>query len=216
MPPLIIEYVHEGHRRGYNFTSGARGHDEAALRAVWREAMPRGQGWGAPAFLGARALKLFRLDERRLGLSETVVTDEQDEGGRRGIRRAEVDILSPDEAAERLRARFAAYPPAIHEWIARRPTLCQWTRIVEEALPKLRRRAQIVLAAPYRGPDSWQPVEAFVLKVALSRLMTVGRSGGLVTFTTLALDWRDESPLVAVPEAELAPEDGVSPVRLAL
>ncbi|NJL56806.1 hypothetical protein HC928_17885 [bacterium] len=81
---LVIEYVHEGHQRGYNFTSPTDGYTDAALKQVWRGAMPRGQGWGAEGLAGAHALKSFVLDDGRVALSRVTVTDQADDAGRRG------------------------------------------------------------------------------------------------------------------------------------
>ena len=212
--PLVIEYVFEGHERGYNFTSPTRGYDDATLKAVWRQAMPRGQGWGAAAYGGARMLKCFPLDERRVALAEVTVTDLQDEHGRRGIRRAEVEVLSVEAAVERLKARLTGYPSEVQANIDGRPTLRQWWHIVADALPGLKRDSQVILARPYAGPTDWMLVEAFVLKVALSRLIPLRRRGKITPFTTLALDYRDESRLVAVPAQRFATDGKVSAIEL--
>lgn len=212
--PLVIEYVFVGHERGYNFTSPTHGYDDATLKAVWRQAMPRGQGWGADTYQGARMLKCFPLDDRRVGLAEVTVTDLQDEHGRRGIRRAEVDVLSTDAAVERLRARLTGYPPDVQATIDGRPTLRQWWHIVADALPGLKRDSQVVLARPYTGPTDWMLVEAFVLKVALSRLIPLRRWGKITPFTTLALDYRDESRLVALPAQRVTADGKVSAITL--
>ena len=212
--PLVIEYVFEGHERGYNFTSPTRGYDDATLKAVWRQAMPRGQGWGADTYAGARMLKCFPLDERRVALAEVAVTDLQDEHGRRGIRRAEVEVLPVEAAAERLHARLMHYPAEVQANIDSRPTLRQWWHILADALPGLKRDSQVVLARPYTSPTDWMLVEAFVLKVALSRLIPLRRWGKIVPFTTLALDYRDESRLVALPAQRITADGKVSAIAL--
>src|SRR5690606_41945434 len=76
MPHLVIEYATGGKRPGYRFRPPVDGIDEATRSAVWRHALPRGQGWGAEGFAGARSLKCFpvgrgtvavRSEERRVG-----------------------------------------------------------------------------------------------------------------------------------------------------
>ena len=80
---LVIDYVLEGHQRGYNFTSSTDGYSDAELKLIWRRAMPRGQGWSQ--YIGARSLKCFPLDgQRRAAVCETVVTAQRDEHGRGG------------------------------------------------------------------------------------------------------------------------------------
>lgn len=212
--PLVIEYVFEGHQRGYNYTSSTQGYDDTTLKAVWRQAMPRGQGWGGDGYVGARALKCFPLDERRVALSDVVVTDLQDEHGRRGIRRAEVQVMAVDAAVELLRERQTHYPPDVQAMIDSRPTLRQWWRILMDTLPGLHRDAQILLSRPYSRMDDWLLVEAFVLKVALSRLVPLRRWGKIVPFTTLALDYRDEARLVAVPAQRIAADPKASAILL--
>jgi hypothetical protein len=212
--PLIIEYVFEGHQRGYNFTSSTSGYSDDTLKAVWRQAMPRGQGWGAAQFNGARMLKGFPLPSGALALADVVVTDQEDEHGRRGIRRAQVEVLPVEAAAERLRARLASYPPEVQAHTEAHPTLGQWWRILTDALPRLGGDAQVVLARPYTTPDDWQLVEAFVIKVALSRLIPLRRWGRVAPFTTLALEHRDESRLVALPTQRIAPDAPISPILL--
>lgn len=210
--PLVIEYVFEGHQRGYNLTSPTRHLGEATVKTIWRNAMPRGQGWGA--YIGARSLKAFPLDDGRIALSEVTVTDLQDEGGRRGIRRAVIHTLSQDDALAHLRDRLASYPPETLARIEKKPSLGQWKHIVDETLPKLRRDGQIVLSRPYTTDEDWQSVEAFILKLVMARLNPLRRWGKLPPFTTLALDSRDESPLVAIPTQQRRPADGITEINL--
>ena len=106
---LVIEYVLEGHQRGYNFTSSTQGYSDDDLKTIWRNAMPRGQGWSA--FVGARSLKCFPLDEHglRVVACETVVTDMIDENGRGGIRRATIQVMARADYLTYLDRRFARF-----------------------------------------------------------------------------------------------------------
>ena len=97
MRQLVLEYVFEGHKRGYNITSPTNGFNDDTLKTVWRNAMPRGQGWGADAYIGARSLKSFPLPDGRIALADVHVTGLHDESGRGGIRKAVVDIMQPGE-----------------------------------------------------------------------------------------------------------------------
>lgn len=213
MKQLTIEYVFEGHQRGYNITTAQGRIDDATRKIVWRNAMPRGQGWGATEYIGARSLKCFPVNERELALVDARVTDLQDEHGRRGIRRAVVDVLPADECAERLRQQLAAYDNPVQAHVERLPTLGQWWRIVAESLP-LVGDGQVVLASPFASPGDWQLVEALVLKVALSRLLPLRRWGKVTPFTTLALDARDELRLVALPARHLNGHRSNAPIFL--
>jgi hypothetical protein len=203
---LVIDYVLEGLRRGYNFVTPTQGIDEVTLAAVWRSAMPRGQGWNAPQYVGARSLKCFPLDDKTVALSEVTVTDSQDEQGRRGIRRAVIDILAVDACYDGLHERLEGYPAVVQAQLARRPTLGQWKRIIDAALPKVRGDAQVVLSHSYSTAEDWAIVEAFVVKLALSRRAPLSRWGKIPPFTTLALETREEAQLVALPSQVLRQE----------
>lgn len=189
MRELLIEYVLEGRERGYNFTSPTKGFHDDVLKSIWRRAMPRGQGWGAAVYAGARSLKVFLLEDGRAALSDVTVTDMRDESGRGGIRRALVSVMQPSEYVEVLGARLAAYPSALIAQIGRR------------ALPGGRGDKQTVYSHAYTNAADWQSVEVLLLRHAL-KIASGGmlRSGRIVPFTTLALEYRDEGQLVALPE----------------
>jgi hypothetical protein len=193
MKQLILEYVLEGHKRGYNFTSPTQGFHDDVLKSIWRKAMPRGQGWNAAVYAGARSLKSFWLEDGRMALSETVVTDMRDESGRGGIRRAVVSVMQPGEYLEVLKARLADYSQLGGRQIAYRN------------LPTPRGDKQVILSHPYQHSSGWQAVELLLLQHALK--LSVGgimRSGRIIPFTTLALDYREEGQLVALPEEKAA------------
>jgi hypothetical protein len=213
--PLVIEYVLEGYRRGYSFTSPTQGYSDADLKLIWRRAMPRGQGWGAPEFRGARSLKCVPLDRDRLALSEIVVTDQRDENGRAGIRRAVVTVMTHQTCARALRERLSAYPEPVVSALEHKPSLGEWKRIVDQALPKLYSDGQLVFSGPYVDLQGWQVLEAMILKVAVSRVGTLAHGGRILPFTTLALDYRDESRLVGIPAQCLPEQPNVEILRFA-
>ncbi len=215
MQPLVIGYALDSPRPGYTFTSPTAGYDEATLKAIWQNAMPRGQGWSR--YPGAQSLKCFPLDGgRRAALSEVTVTDQTDETGRQGIRRAEIAVIEATDCLEALKARLAAMPDHIHAATARLLTCWTWKRILDRAAPKVRARyAQIVLAAPYTGVADWRVMEAAVLRVATSRrLRAVRGCPRVVPLTTLALDPREESLIVALPLAEARRLNGAQIITL--
>ncbi|MCB9449853.1 MAG: hypothetical protein H6672_00345 [Anaerolineaceae bacterium] len=200
MRQLVLEYVFEGHKRGYNFTSSTQGFSDATLNLIWRSAMPRGQGWGANGtYTGAKSLKCFSLADGRFAASDVIVTDLRDESGRGGIRRAVIDVLPESAFQDYLRERLAAFSPVVHAAIAHKPSLWQRKQIFDRTLPKMGKDAQLVFTAPYQTPDGWQTVEALVLKLILAPLSPLKRWGRVVPFTTLALDYRDESAVVVLP-----------------
>jgi hypothetical protein len=189
MKQLILEYVLEGHKRGYNFTSSTQGFHDDVLKSIWRKAMPRGQGWNAAVYAGARSLKSFWLEDGRMALSETVVTDMRDESGRGGIRRAVVSVMQPGEYLESLKGRLAYYPESLHR------------QTMYRSLPQPRGEKQVILAHAYTDVSSWQVVELLLIRQAL-KLAAGGiiRNGRIVPFTTLALDYREEGQMVALPD----------------
>lgn len=210
MRRLVIEYMMEGHRRGYDFTSPTAGFADEVLKTVWRSAMPRGQGWNAPAYAGARALKSFLVGDF-VAVSDVTVTDARDESGRGGIRRALVDIMGFGDYTAHLDSRLRAYPPGVRATLERLPTLAQQMKLMR---PNARKNGQLVLAQAYTGPRDWDVTEALVLKLALALFPPVARQAGIVLFTTLALDPREESPLVALPAAKARQLKGVPVVYL--
>jgi len=194
---LTIEYVFEGHKRGYNITSSTRGVDEAHQRKIWRSAMPRGQGWGQ--YMGATSLKCFPLDEDTVAVSQIRVTDLEDENGRKGIRKAVVDLLSVTAYFAFLRDKLDTYPDDAKRRAEEKFTFCRKTNIIHKTLPRFRRDTQLVMAYPYRNADNWQTIEAFNIRLVLEPIGMMSRWGSVIPFTTLALDYREESSVVTLP-----------------
>jgi len=209
MPHLVIEYATGGKRPGYRFRPPVDGIDEATRSAVWRHAMPRGQGWGAEGFAGARSLKCFPVGRGAVAVSTICVTDQADELGRRGIRRAEVELLPAAAYPAFLEQKLAAIPAPIREAASHQLMSYLWQRIVDRAL--LRGSRCVVLTAPYTGPEGWQHIEALILRLVTSPGIRMFEGWGVLTpFTTLALDWRDEGQIVGVPSASLRRGRGAS------
>jgi hypothetical protein len=195
MNRLVIEYSLQGHQRGYNFTTSTRSFDEQTLRTIWRNAMPRGQGWGEATYQGARSIKYFPLPDGRAAVSEVTVTDLQDENGRRGIRRAVIDIMSPAVFVHHLASRLDSYPQET-------TSLAETNYLhLRKSLPKLKRTKALILTHHYQTERSWWLVEALVLRLAATPPAPLRKWGSVLPFTTLALDHRDESPVVALPAA---------------
>lgn len=206
--PLVIAYRLEGERPGYAFTTPTTGYDDAVIRAVWRYAMPRGQGWGAEDYAGAHALKAFPLPDGRFAVSDTVVTDQQDERGRRGIRRAEITLVDGLDYDTHLRRLLDRYEPRVLQRAEDRLTVCKKTNIIGKTLPRFSRKdPQLVLTRKYKGVADWQVMEAFMLKLALDPVMPMRRWGPVLSFTTLALDYHDESQMVVLPADRAASLD---------
>lgn len=194
MRELTIEYVLEGQQRGYNFTSSTQGFNDDTLKSVWRTAMPRGQGWGA--YIGAHSYKCFPLADGRIALSDVTVTDQKDESGRAGIRRAQVSVCQPGEYGDLLLKTLKRYPVHIQTEAFRKPGFFEKRRI-----PKVRGEKQVILSHPYANVTAWQLIEALILKSALEDFQP-SWGNRITPFTTLALDYREESTLVVMPEAK--------------
>ena len=198
MQTLTIEYHLDGMQPGYRFAPGSDPVDEVTRRAVWRSAMPRGQGWGDAAYRAARSIKLFETGRGQVAASAVRVTEMVDEMGRAGIRRAEVTLMRVSAYRAFVEASFDAYPRAVRQAAHDRLGSTMWRRVLNKAL--LRAQQQIVLAYPYHGPDDWQLVEALVMRlVTAPGVRWVEGWGTTPSFTTLALDWREESRVVALP-----------------
>lgn len=197
---LVIDYVLDGNRPGYTLRH-AEGLDEATVKAVWRAAMPRGHGWGDPRLFGARSIKCFALPGDRAAVSRVVATDQVDEHGRAGIRRAEIDVMPASTYLDRLKHALIGYPEPVRAAANRKLDFGYWLAILNRALPKiLRSNDQIVLAHPYTTAEDWQVMEYIVLYLATMWSIRALRGWPQVmSLTTLALDVQEESRIVAVP-----------------
>lgn len=193
---IVLEYVFEGHRRGYNFTTPMNGYDEETTRTIWRHAMARGNGWGE--YVGARAIKAFPLPDGRVAVSEMTVTDLTDESGRRGIRRAVIDVMKPTIYQLHLQSRLAGYPAAIRKEAGSK------LAIVQQRANRLKKTIPLLLNAPYTTPREWWLMEALILMLVMQPKGALRRRGDFLSFTTLALDYRSESTIVALPEGREA------------
>lgn len=209
MRQLVIEYVLEGHQRGYGFTSPTQGYTDAELKLIWRSAMPRGQGWSQ--YVGARSLKCFPLeDQRRVAVCETTVTDMRDENGRGGIRRTQVSVLAYPEYEVYLKQRLRSLPEQVSSRVEKLPSLGQRIAINNSLLTH--KRNQLVLLRAYQNPEDWQMAEALVIKLALNPVGSMRRWGPVIPFTTLTLNPADESPLVVLPADKAAMVDRKTPL----
>jgi hypothetical protein len=205
--PLVIEYLTDGPRRGYTYTSPTAAYAESTLKEIWRSAMPRGQGWGDESMVGARSIKCFPLEDGRAALADVAVTAQADEHGRRGIRRAQIEVLSARDWTPHVQARLDAYPDVVRSAAAERLGFCRRTDIIAKTLPRFHRDPRLVLLHPYTGPRRWQIMEAFVLMLALEPVGLMRRWGTMIPFNTLALDYREECRMVALPNNHAARVD---------
>lgn len=172
--------------------------------------MPRGQGWGA--YVGALSLKCFSLDDGRLAISEVTVTDMADESGRRGIRRANIQVMNTDACKVYLQQQLDNYPSDVQ---ANKPNFFQQGQIINRALPKLNGKLpQVILSRSYTTPKDWWVIEALVIKLAIAPLGPMKGWGKIVPFTTLALDNREESRLIGLPSKQVAQLREVQPVEI--
>jgi hypothetical protein len=211
-PKLIIDYLLDGEQRGYAFTTPTNHLDPRTVKTLWRQAMPRGQGWGA--YNDARSLKVIPLENGRIAVSEVTVTDRRDELGRQGLRRAEITLLNSHEYDTFLRERWQATPADVRTAADRKAGFRLWKRLADMAIPRMRGEPQLILAYPYANTTQWRVIEALMLKLMLTPTLRFVRGLG---FTTLALDHREESPVVALPldKARLVkPGKGVAVIDL--
>ena len=218
MQQLVIDYVLDGEQRGYNFVTPTRSISTADRKTIWRQAMPRGQGWGDSLYADARAIKCIPLSHGQVAISEVRVTGQRDEIGRQGLRRAEISVLDGDEYEAFMTARWQEYPPDIREAANSKLGLGLWARLTDAAMPKVKGEAQIILAHRYSGAAGWQVVEAVIFKIALAKRVRWFKGWGRINpFTTLVLDHREESRLIAMPLEvawQIKPGHGVTVIDL--
>ncbi len=197
--PLVIEYVLEGAQRGYAFTTPTRGYPDDVVKAIWRQAMPRGQGWSK--YLGAESVKGFSLPDGRFALCLVTVTDRADESGRKGIRRAQIDVYDVPAYRAALRRRFEQLPVSVqddarfeHERLRRVRTLHRIDR----------KATQLALIHPYDTQADWRYVEALAILLALEPLGVLKSWRAPFALTTLALAPQEEGALVGIPREHAA------------
>jgi hypothetical protein len=172
--------------------------------------MPRGQGWEQVP--QATALKCFPLDTGEAAICDVTLTDLQDEVGRKGIRRAAIKIVSPDEYQKLLLERLHALPKATVAHAERKLYSREWELLFrkyrDSHKPKSFLKPQTILAYPYNA-KGWRFVEACILLLAtrstlLTNLIEISPAinpfaDRILSFTTLALDYREEGRIVALP-----------------
>ncbi len=210
MRELSIGYLLEGARRGYNFTTPTDGLAPEALKAIWRGAMPRGQGW--ESYVGAASLKCFTLESGEAILCAVSVTDMTDEVGRRGIRQAAIKVEAPAEFRRDLLARLHTLPANVVADAERKLYSREWELLFKKyrdtKKPKSLIKPQTILAYPY-SVAGWPFVEACILLLVtrstlLTNLIEISPAinpfaDKILSFTTLALDYREEGRIVALP-----------------
>ncbi|MCC6905860.1 MAG: hypothetical protein IT326_08470, partial [Anaerolineae bacterium] len=175
----------------------------------------RGQGWGMDGYTGASALKVFHVGASLLAFSGVAVTDQVDEQGRRGIRRAEIDLFPVSQYTARLSQRLWRLPAQARIAAERHMTRAWWNVLLDRLIPRPGVARQVILTCPFTSPARWQMVEAIVLMVALSRgIQMIEGWSAAPSLTTLALDYHEESQIVAVPQQALGRIRGVSPIHI--
>ena len=147
MPQLVIDYRLDTKQPGYAFSSPVNGVSEGIRKVVWRHAMPRGKGWGE--FPGMRSIKCFPVSDALAAVSTITVTDQEDEQGRRGIRRAEIDLIPLPEILNHVHGLLRALPNSVQQASAHLFQTGVWARILDRALPKVgKKQPQVVFVYP--------------------------------------------------------------------
>ena len=187
--------------------------------------MPRGQGW--EQYPAAASLKCFPLDSGEAVICDVSLTDMQDEVGRKGIRQAAIKLLSPREYQRDLLDRLAALPPEIVVRAERKLVSREWQLLFRKYRdahkPKSIVKPQTILAYPYSA-SGWRFVEACILLLAtrstlLANLIEVSHTinpfaDRILPFTTLALDYREEGRIVALPLDRMRTFDDVPYINI--
>lgn len=220
MLQVTLDYVLEGERRGYAFMPQPEGLAPAVVSALWRQAMPRGQGWDDPVLADARSLKVFLLPDGQAALSEVTTTALRDEAGRGGIRRAAITVTNAAGLLALLSARLEAMPAdvvaAAERRLMSRELALMFRKQRDLGKPRSLVKPQTILAYPYTTPAAWGFVEACLLLLAtratlLTNLIEVDPAinpfaDRVVSFTTLTLEHHEEGRIVALPLARTRPD----------
>ncbi|MCU0499170.1 MAG: hypothetical protein MUF87_17595 [Anaerolineae bacterium] len=196
-PPLIIDYLTEGPQRGYSFTTPTHAYSDETIKSIWRNAMPRGQGWAA--YIGAKSLKSFVLPDKRIVIAQTEVTDRADESGRRGIRRTQIEVFAPADYRPALTHRLGQFNAGLQQDADFH--LAQWrkTAAFERLGPQIKRAHQLIFTHAFSTLADWQVIEVLLLKIAIHPPYALRQFGNVLSFTTLALAPHEESLLTALP-----------------
>jgi hypothetical protein len=119
-----------------------------------------------------------------------------------------------EECAAHLRQRLRSYPAQVERELSRLPTAGQWAQVVGRVMPLMGKgQPQLILTHPFDRPR-WQVMEGVIIKLALALQVGLKRYSGVVPFTTLTLDPREEMALVGVPASSAALGNGVEPLAL--
>src|SRR5262249_1133935 len=141
------------------------------------------------------SLKSFPLPDGRIALADVAVTGLRDESGRGGIRKAGVDIMQTGGYLDTLRTRLQSYPQKVKLETSRKP------RFGHRRMTKIQGDSQVVVSHLYTTADNWQMIEALILAEAIELLDRRWLGSKYFSFTTLALEYRDESQVVVLPES---------------
>lgn len=201
-PSLTIAYLTEGPQRGYNFITPTHAYSEETLKWIWRNAMPRGQGWAA--YTGAESLKCFALPDKRIAIAHTEITDQSDESGRRGIRRTTIDVLARHEYRPTLIRRLAQFNAGLQHDADFQLTQWRKTGAFERLSPQIKRAKQLLFTHPFSTLADWRVIEVLLLKIAITPPYALRQFGEILPFTTLALAPHEESLLTALPSDKAA------------
>lgn len=199
--PVVVEYVLEGEKRGYRITTPTHHLREDVTKKIWQNAMPRGQGWSK--YTHAQSLKCFPLPDGQMAVSEVVVTDDEDESGRKGIRRAEVQVMNIARYHDFLDKRFANLPAGVQNDAHQQIKSWRRLRNLERMPRKQSKTDQLVITHPFTAMPDWRFIEGVVLLLTLSPWAYVQRWTRPFSLTTLALASSGEGNIVAVPQGHL-------------
>jgi hypothetical protein len=111
--------------------------------------------------------------------------------------------MSPTVYRHHLQSRLAGYPSDVQAAAERKRAA------IQRSMPRLKRRQPLMLASTFTTARDWWTIEVLVLKLAAAPIGPMRRWGDVIPFTTLALDYRDESNVVAVPANHTVHLDGV-------
>lgn len=169
--------------RGYDFVSKPQDIKNDMLREIWRNALPRGSAW--QRYSDVHILKAFPVHDFGFAISMIVVKMESDDFGRKGVLKAEIDLMGSKD--------YLLYLDKISNKSQNRVKSLKMNQLV----PKLVLGQQIILTRRYLGWQDWSDnVEATIAQLVLSLPLRLNLK---ISFTTFALDHLGESQIVAIP-----------------
>lgn len=244
MDKLFLDYnLRENGTKGYTLQDIEGKVSGEIRRQIWYSALPKGKGWNADEFRGVQILKCFELSDGRIAISQVENTNETDEGGRSGIMRSSILVASRMRAISWLQQRLTdlieedtILSKHAHQIINSRGfksqliynrhrspdnhTFDKRSGLLSQLMGAISSKAkgQIILTWDF-SKEHWKIIEIIMLSLVTRKTNVTSEflesTNDFINFTTLALDYRDENRIIAIPTSKFENlENHVSHINL--